>query len=201
MKYVGISDNVPRRMKAHRSKKGKFRGESFEYQIIYQSLDLPHIEEMEEYFILEYDSFWNGLNRTEGGKAWGHNSPNFTTRGFRFSEDSKRKMSISAQRRIERDGAHRCKHSEQQKQKWSESRKGKIHSSKLSDEQVREIRTDYEDKVQLKTPFVTDRAKRKKGVFENYDRAFAHEYGMKYNITLQNCLKIIRYVSFKHVRV
>lgn len=43
---------------------------NFQWEIIYQSKDLNHCKNiMEEYFIKEYDTFFNGYNETMGGEG------------------------------------------------------------------------------------------------------------------------------------
>jgi group I intron endonuclease len=84
--YIGFDSNWPKRKKAHlySSNNSKYPDynyafhrairkhgyESFSWEILYQSLDIEHcLNEMEEYFIHQYDSFINGYNETHGGQA------------------------------------------------------------------------------------------------------------------------------------
>ena len=111
-------------------------------------------EEAEEKFIEEYDTYYNGLNATKGGKGWGHNSPKFTTLGYKYSEESKRKMSESAKARAEREGFEQRSIAskrgwenggEEYRKHMSDIRKGKrLRKPKLTDDQVEEIRKDFE---------------------------------------------------------
>lgn len=94
-------------------------------------------DSLEEYFINLHDTFKHGLNLTNRGK--GKNlSDKFNTYGYKFSEESKAKMSESAKQRTDRPTGYT--HSAYTKQKWSELRKGKawcpikIEPSKLINE-------------------------------------------------------------------
>jgi group I intron endonuclease len=70
----------------------KYGKESFDWQVIYQSLDSEHcLKKMESYFIQEYNSYVNyinsnGYNMTLGGEG---------VLGLKKSKDSKLKTSIS----------------------------------------------------------------------------------------------------------
>ena len=62
------------------------------------------LKEREEYWINSLDTFNNGLNESPSGKGCGHNSPNFTTLGYKFSDEQRKKMSESAKKRAKREG-------------------------------------------------------------------------------------------------
>jgi hypothetical protein len=95
--YIGITIDFNKRIKNHiRSKRFKeLKIKSFE--ILEQNLTYDEAGKKEEYYINLYDSFNNGLNKSKNGKG-NHLAPNFTTRGFKYSEESKKKMSLSAKR-------------------------------------------------------------------------------------------------------
>lgn len=94
--YIGFDSKFPRRIRGHKSKYNKrnskfyyairkYGWDNFEWDIIYQSKDMVHtLNEMENYFINQYDSYYSGYNSTFGGEG---------TKGFKFSEESKKKMS------------------------------------------------------------------------------------------------------------
>ena len=77
--YVGFDSNWPKRQKVHKSASKKqdykfyrairkYGWDNFEWSILYQSTDKQHtLNEMENHFICEYDSFTNGYNSTLGG--------------------------------------------------------------------------------------------------------------------------------------
>lgn len=82
--YIGFDSNWPKRMTSHRyrasSKKSlhhhfhnaiiKYGGDSFDWELIYQSKNRDHtLHIMEPFFIQEYDSFRSGYNMTLGGEG------------------------------------------------------------------------------------------------------------------------------------
>jgi hypothetical protein len=152
--YVGITikDRFEKRMAGHRIS-DNFEEDDFTVEILMESSDRELIESMEERYIEEYDSFNNGLNKTKSGKGYGHGSPKFTTLGYKYSDSSRKKMSESGKARAEREGF--ATRSARSKQGWenggeelrkrqSEIRKGKrLRKTKLSDDQVSEIRKLY----------------------------------------------------------
>ena len=143
--YIGTTNSkcYKNRMVAHKNSE-RFINHSFTIEILEQSENIE-VHNKEGEYIKLYNSFYNGLNESIDGKG-NHNAPNFNTIGFKFSEESKRKMSESAKRRVERDGANfkGKTHSEESKQKMSKLRKGKCwHKPKLSKEHMLEIREYY----------------------------------------------------------
>lgn len=169
--YVGIT--MKKRMKQrfgdHKRSK-RFKDCGFDYQILEESTDRSYIEKQEEYYINKYDTYQNGLNESPQGKGWGHNSSNFTTLGYVYSEESRKKMSESAKKRAEREGFNL--RSKRSKENWknpnyiskqSEVRKGKrLRPLKISDETVAEIRSLYEqEKVEIEQQLVSINKERK----------------------------------------
>jgi group I intron endonuclease len=81
--YIGFTNNYDRRIRAHKQVStnpktyfhkaiNKHGWDNFDWNIIYQSTDRDHtLNEMESYFITEYDTFNNGYNSTMGGDAPG----------------------------------------------------------------------------------------------------------------------------------
>jgi len=138
-------------MEDHR-RSHRFKNDDFSIEIIESSDDRSYIELREEYYISHLNTFENGLNESRGGKGWGHNDPKFTTRGFRFSEESRLKMSNSAKKRAMREGYHI--RSAMSKKAWSnldyakhqsDSKRGKrLHKPKISDDQIDLIRSQFE---------------------------------------------------------
>lgn len=92
--YIGFDSNWPFRLNNHKKtpNKTKFHNairkhgwESFEWEILYQSMDGHHcLKEMESYFIREYNSFNNGYNMTLGGEG---------TIGYKHTTETKKKIS------------------------------------------------------------------------------------------------------------
>jgi group I intron endonuclease len=78
--YIGFASNCVKRKSSHKkAAEGisdtkfyrairKYGWENFVFETIYQSLDFEHtLRTMENYFIVEHDSFKNGYNSTLGG--------------------------------------------------------------------------------------------------------------------------------------
>lgn len=92
--YIGQTDNLERRYKRHLAdsvdKQGKFYNairkygwDNFEFSILFVSLSLEDLNDLEVELIDEYDSFNCGYNATVGGKGM---------RGFRHTETTLNKM-------------------------------------------------------------------------------------------------------------
>lgn len=130
----------------------RFKEDSFDIKILEEDSSRDYIEQREEYWIKELDTFKNGLNESWSGKGCGHRSPNFTTLGYVFSEESRKKMSTSAKKRAKEEGfevrSQRSKDNFKNPEyvaKQVAAKKGKrLRPPKLSDEQVVEIRDFYE---------------------------------------------------------
>lgn len=136
--YVGFTSNYKKRIRQHKNKHN-----IIESRVLYQTKDIEHAYSMEEYFISEYDSFCNGLNKTKDGRGvYGELK---STTGFKFSIDSKKKMSDSAKLRY-RSGNNPLinrKFTEKDLDKMSVSQKD-IHTSlKLSPHKIIEIKRLY----------------------------------------------------------
>lgn len=122
--YIGITVSPEKRFRVHRSSE-RFSIGIKEINIleVCDSYDLA--EELEEKYIDLYDTFENGLNKTKTGKG-SHKHKSFNTLGYEFSEESKRKMSISAKKRGPTTVGY--KHREDSRKKMSDIRKGKSFS-------------------------------------------------------------------------
>lgn len=79
--YIGFDSNWPNRQKNHKylsnkrnqkiySAIRKYGWDNFIWEVIYQSKDGKHcLNEMESYFIKQFDSYQNGYNSTLGGEG------------------------------------------------------------------------------------------------------------------------------------
>lgn len=154
-RYVGITIDyrVRLRMNEHRAS-DRFKGYNFTYQILKEDEDRAVIERAETEAVAYYDTFNNGLNGSPGGKGWGHNSPKFNTLGYKYSDESKAKMSLKAKERYRREG-HAARsamikkayaNNPELRKTLSEKRKGVVqpHMRKLTDEQLESIKQGYE---------------------------------------------------------
>lgn len=111
----------------------KYGKVNFTVETIYTAKDLEELNEKEKYYISYYHSNQNniGYNLCDGGD---------NTEGYRHREESKRKMSESKSRLYmgESNPFYHKHHSEEQRKKWSESRKGLNHMSEDARKRFRE---------------------------------------------------------------
>lgn len=89
--YIGITINFRKRLTEHKNSKRFKEFGIKEYTILEECETYNEAEILEEKYIKKFDSFHNGLNNSINGKG-NHLSKKFTTKGFKFSEESKRKM-------------------------------------------------------------------------------------------------------------
>ena len=97
--YIGFDSSWPSRIQQHKHNSKnksqkfycairKYGWDNFTWELLYQSSDKDHtLNFMENYFILEYNSYENGYNSTLGGDA--------PTLGITASPETCEKMSIS----------------------------------------------------------------------------------------------------------
>ena len=170
----------------------RFRGIGFDYEILEESTDRSYIEKQEEYWIQKLDTYNNGLNESPSGKGWGHNSPNFSTLGFVFSDESRKKMSESAKKRAIKEGfevrSQRSKDNYKDPEylaKQKKAKKGKrLRPPKISDEQVVQMREHYEkEKKQCGEEIqeYNDIAKKRGWPLKTPSSYFARKYSGFYN--------------------
>lgn len=96
----------------------KYKPENFKYEILFKSSFTSakdaqkKLDEMEQYYIEQYDSYKTGYNMTYGG---------YTTTGFTFSEEQKKKLSEYRKGRKTRPRTEEEKlyHSLIMKEKWA----------------------------------------------------------------------------------
>ena len=119
--YIGFDSHYPNRIKEHQKAITKERlshyafyraiikygFHCFEWSILYQSKDKDHtLNEMESYFIEQYDLFNNGYNMTKGGDG----TPNFV-----YTDEHKKKWSNV--KLGNKNPFYNKKHTEESKQK------------------------------------------------------------------------------------
>lgn len=140
--YGGVKIDAARR---------KFGPDNFKYEIIETRVFKSKLEatkkldELEEHYINKYNSYKKGYNMTYGG---------YTNRGFKYSEEQKRKMSIS------RIGKKHPPLSEEQKNQHSELMKLKWQS-----EQYRSIRAKINESEEHKLKHSESVRGEKNGMF------------------------------------
>lgn len=175
----------------------RFRGIGFDYEILEESNDRSYIEKQEEYWIQKLDTYNNGLNESPSGKGWGHNSPNFTTLGFIYSDESRKKMSESAKKRAKKEGfevrSQRSKDNYKDPEYMAKQvavKKGKrLRPPKLSDEQVYGIRKHYDEvfpQLQEECKIINEERHKKNPSWlkTNEAQLFGRKYSEQYGVSL-----------------
>lgn len=173
--YVGFDSKWPNRKAVHKSayKKGdtkfyrsirKYGWDNFVWESIYESPDKKHtLNEMESFFIEQYDSYSNGYNSTKGGDG---------VFGLVLSEDAKKAISEknkvpkpdSGNRVTDRSGANNPNY----------GKPGTFKGKKHTEETLKKLRQPKKDKSHMENrPFssnVTCPHCRKIGQFANMKR-------------------------------
>lgn len=167
LEYIGITIDLNKRMSAH-SKHKRFLMGIKKVEILKTCDTYKEAEMLEEYYIQKFDTYNNGLNESIDGKG-NHLSKNFTTYKFKFSEESRKKMSESAKKRVERDGPTIPQFSEETKKKMSKNRKGICWGEKkISDKDSIMIYESYfNDSLTFDDEFI--KSKIKKSQKHNYE--------------------------------
>ena len=184
----------------------RFRDDEFDVQVLEESKDRSYIEKMEEEYIKKYDTYDNGLNKSRGGKGYGHNSPKFNTLGYQFTEEQRRNMSEAAKKRAQREGHE--KRSEICKKGWldpkhrehqSNVRKNKrLTPPKISDDQVDEIRKMWEEERPSITESLVEYNEKQKSLGRmelSPEGHFSRKYASQYNVTPVTIKNIITWKS------
>jgi len=202
--YIGTTDNrhIKKRLYDHKRSK-RFNKYSFTVEILEENNDIT-IHDKEQYYIKKFDSYNNGLNDTIDGKG-NHNAPNFTTRGYKFSKESRKRMSISAKRRFENGEIPWNKnkkdiYSKETLENISKSQKKRFRDNpqgKLTIEIVKYIRAFFESRPEIKNPKIGKI--QRNGKILPYNRAFAQYFNQQFNITDVALYNIIIRKSWKNV--
>ena len=168
IKYVGQTQNLDSRKREHKRNKPPHNFE------ISEQIDISEkAKEAEIFYIEKFDTFRNGWNKSTGGE------------GF---DDYERKGIGGAKKGIIpwNKGVKNC-FSEETIEKMSNSRKGKVFSRKINDDQIKEIRKLYNEKPELQNVGTI----MKNGKKLSYIQAFCKEYAKDYNLTPQGIKKFI----------
>lgn len=120
--YIGITIDMAKRMSAHKRTK-RFAIGIKDITVLRECETYEEAKLFEPKYIKEYDTFHNGLNESIDGKG-NHLAPNFNTKGYKFSKESRRKMKDNHWS-TKMTCYWKSNHSEEQRKKWSELRKGK----------------------------------------------------------------------------
>jgi len=154
LEYIGITVNCKKRFSDH-SRSERFAMGIKKIEILKECDSYDEAEDLEEYYISLYGTFNSGLNLSLNGKG-NHLCSSFTTKGLKFSDESKLKMSLSAKKRIIRDGPPKIKVTEELRKKWSDQRKGICWGpKKITDDQFKEMIHAYNnDLIQFDESFI-----------------------------------------------
>ena len=114
----------------------KYGAENFKWEVLEDNIeDLKNLDKREIYWISYFDSFNKGYNDTKGGNS---------IRGYRFTNEDKKKMSLS------HIGKSNGQHSKETKNKISDSQRGQ-NNSMFGRKGIKSPRIKY--KYILESPF------------------------------------------------
>lgn len=204
--YIGISSlkNLGNRKSAHKNKKASMLGDNFIIEPIYMSTDRLHIEQMEEFFIEDYDSYNNGHNLTRNGKGNHNNTEKFNTYGYKFSDASKHKMRV-ARLKLRDEGKLTTEHlntpenrekNRERMIKYNKTRTTQypIEKYKMFDIYSELLKFEIDD-----IKFISRDTKCKnKRYFSTYSGAAMHYFVDVYGISYQCVLDILRNRSYRN---
>lgn len=187
--YIGIAKNFKNRFASHRLS-DRFSDGILKYEILFEG-EYQECYAKEEMYITEHDTFRNGLNKTKHGRGYG----NWSTLGFKFSEESRKKMSQSKKDNYTPWNVGK---KYQLSEEVRARRKGKMCSSKLSKEQVIEIRNRHEN-LEGYDEYLKANPIGKNGRPFTYDVFFVSKYHKEYELTTTGFRNIINRKSWTNV--
>ena len=97
LEYIGITNRLNGRLNNHKKSLRFSESRLVNHEILFEG-PYDECERLEEMFIEKYNTFESGLNCTRRGKGRSE-CDGFNTLGFKFSEESRKKMSASAKAR------------------------------------------------------------------------------------------------------
>lgn len=177
IKYVGQTINPNKRKCAHKNTKDEHI-----FEIIFSTEDRELAKNKEIEFIAEYNTFYDGWNKSPGGE------------GF---EDYSRKGIGGVRKGYEPWNKNKpgC-FSEETISNFSKIRKGKIWKpTKLTELDVLSIRELYNKKPKIDGVG----EKMKNGKYMSYEQAFSIKYSKIYNVTKENMRRIIERKTWTNV--
>jgi hypothetical protein len=198
--YIGqaIERRISRRMSSHRGTK-RFRGFTFSYEILDSSYIQEEVDNLEEMYILKYDTYNNGLNNTKSGKG-NHNAPSFTTKGWKMPQEVKDKISTKLKGKVAWNKGKAW--GEDVRRKFSTAHKGKCYrKTKLCWDDVDKIREDYSNRrwTEEFRDFID--VVKPNGRKETYENLFSKKYAEILGVSQQNITHIIKNKSWNRDRL
>ena len=179
IKYVGLTINPRNRMLSHKIEKPNH---TFFIKNYYFDAKQAALNEVKN--IKKYNTYENGWNKSKGGENY-----------FMGFVDRKGIGGVNKGSIPWNKGKKNCFSVETIK-KFKKIRKGKIHSSKLNEKLVKEIRELYNKKPKVNFEINKVMGNGKK---MSYEQAFSKTYHKNYNVTLQNIKNIILKRSWTNV--
>lgn len=144
--YIGITVNCKARFSSHKRSQ-RFSIGIKDIEILEECNTYEQAEDLEEYYINKFDTFNSGLNLSINGKG-NHLCESFTTKGFKFSDETKKKMSLSAKKRGISPEVVKALKSEEVRKKLSNKRKGICWGTvKLTSDQINEIMYNFKNSL------------------------------------------------------
>lgn len=152
--YIGFSTNPEYRFEQHKKESTKkfpksifhkaikkYTWNNFKKEVIYGSKDHKYcLEEMEQYFISEYNSYENGYNMTLGGGGSFIGRKHTSETILKMREMVKYRPKISEETRgKQRNAKLGTKHSEETRQKRSKALKGRVISQETLDKKSKSM--------------------------------------------------------------
>lgn len=176
VRYVGQTQQVETRKRDHRRLKPPHT-----FEILFETSSPNIAKMMEIQNIDKYDTYQNGWNKTSGGEGF----DDYSRSGIGGTKKGSNPWN---------KGLKDC-FTKETIEKMKLSRKGRVFSRKVTDKQIKEIRTLYENKPYIECVGEV----MKNGKKMSYIQAFCKKYSEQYNITPQGMKRIILEECWKNV--
>jgi len=177
IKYIGQTINPTKRKCDHKNTR-----EIHEFEIIFSTEDKETAKQKEIEFIAEYNTYYDGWNKSSGGEGF----EDYSREGIGgvkkgYTPWNKNKKGCFSEETI----SH-----------FSAIRKGKIWKpTKLNASIVTHLRELYDKKIEIEGVG----EKMKNGKYMSYTQAFSIKYAEVYNTTKENIRRIIERKTWPHV--
>lgn len=176
IKYIGQTKNPKVRETDHKRNKPVHT-----FEVLKTTFIAEEARDFEINCIEKYNTYKTGWNRSPGGEGF----DNYDRKGI----GGVKKNNIPWNK-----GIKNC-FSEETIKKMKCTRKGRVFSRKINDEQIKEIRNLYQEKPHLQDVGLT----MKNGKKMSYIQAFCKKYAKNYNLSPQAIKKIILKECWKDV--